>query len=164
MENEMIILKDIIVTDLLSYMYIIGKTRQIRNDHFTLEGCLVFCFFSVANFIEKRNLHEICKIEINLTSYMLWCPLQFPQKNDVPFVFTSICLHEVLFTLHVFVLRIVVFNTYCVVFLVCLSSSCAPYVASFSGLSILITPTVLSGVYFLWKTVLVWGGSGKIPL
>jgi hypothetical protein len=64
MENEMIILKDIIVTDLLSYMYIIGKTRQIRNDHFTLEGCLVFRFFSVANYLEKRNLHEICKIEI----------------------------------------------------------------------------------------------------
>ena len=33
-------------------------------------------------------------------------------------------------------LRIVVSNAYCVVFLLCLSSSCVPYVASFSGLSI----------------------------
>ena len=32
------------------------------------------------------------------------------------------------------VLRIVLSNTYCVVFLHCLSSSCAPYVACFSGL------------------------------
>jgi len=40
----------------------------------------------------------------------------------------------VLFTLFVFV--IVVSNTYCVVFLFCFSSSCVPYVASFSGLSI----------------------------
>jgi hypothetical protein len=30
----------------------------------------------------------------------------------------------------------VVSNTYCVVFLFCLSSSCVPYVVSFSGLSI----------------------------
>ena len=34
-------------------------------------------------------------------------------------------------------LRIVMFNAYCVVFLVCFSSSSVPYVASFSGLSIL---------------------------
>jgi hypothetical protein len=34
-------------------------------------------------------------------------------------------------------LRIVVSNTYCVLFLLCFSSSCGPYVASFSGLSFL---------------------------
>ena len=48
-------------------------------------------------------------------------------NNDVRFVFTS-----GLFTLFVFVLRIVVSNT-CVVFLFCFSSSCVPYVASFSS-------------------------------
>jgi hypothetical protein len=31
-------------------------------------------------------------------------------------------------------LRIVVSNTYCVLFLFCFSSSCVPYVVSFSGL------------------------------
>ena len=34
-------------------------------------------------------------------------------------------------------LRIVVSNTYCVFFMLCFSSSCGPYVASFSGLSFL---------------------------
>ena len=38
-------------------------------------------------------------------------------------------------------------NTYCVVCFVCLSSSCVPYVASFSGLSILLVPSVFSNVY-----------------
>jgi len=40
-------------------------------------------------------------------------------------------------------LHIVLCNTYCVVFLFCFSSSCVPYVASFSGLSI----SVFSNVY-----------------
>ncbi len=44
-------------------------------------------------------------------------------------------------------LRIVVSKTYCVVFLFCLSSSCVSYVASFSGLSIVIAPSVFSSVY-----------------
>jgi hypothetical protein len=38
---------------------------------------------------------------------------------------------------------ILVSNTYCVVFLFCLSSSCAPYVANVSGLSIFDCPFVL---------------------
>ena len=37
-------------------------------------------------------------------------------------------------------LRIVVFNTYCVVFLFWLPLSCVPYFASFSGLSIFDCP------------------------
>jgi hypothetical protein len=40
-------------------------------------------------------------------------------------------------------------NAYCVVFLLCFSSSCVLYVASFSGLSFLITPAVFSNVYFV---------------
>jgi hypothetical protein len=38
-------------------------------------------------------------------------------------------------------MRIVVSNSYCVVFLVCFSSSCVPYCANFSGLSILDCPS-----------------------
>ena len=45
-------------------------------------------------------------------------------------------------------LCIVVSNTYCVVFLFWLSSSCVLYVARFSGLSILIAPSEFSNVYF----------------
>ena len=47
-------------------------------------------------------------------------------------------------------MRIVMSNTYCVVFLLCFSSSCVPYVASFSRLSILIVPSVFSNVYFIF--------------
>ena len=44
-------------------------------------------------------------------------------------------------------LRIVVSNTYYVVFLFRLSSSCVPYVVSFSRLSIFDCPSVSSKVY-----------------
>ena len=47
-------------------------------------------------------------------------------------------------------LRIVVSNTYCVVFLFCFSSSCVPYVASFSGLSIFSLPLRYSPT-FIYK-------------
>jgi hypothetical protein len=67
-------------------------------------------------------------------SSVLWCPLRYPHKNDVRFVFTSSC--SCLIYVICVCLCIVVSNTYCVVFLLCLSSSCVPYVANFSGLSI----------------------------
>ena len=60
------------------------------------------------------------------------------------------CLYETSCLIYVicgFYLRIVVSKTYCVVFLFCLSSSCVPYIASFSGLSFLIAPSVFSNVY-----------------
>ena len=41
-------------------------------------------------------------------------------------------------------------NAYCVVILLCLSLSCVPYVASFSGFSILIAPSVFSNVYIIF--------------
>jgi hypothetical protein len=44
-------------------------------------------------------------------------------------------------------LRAVVPNKYCTVLLFCLSSSCVPNVISFSGLPILIAPSVFSNVY-----------------
>jgi len=40
-------------------------------------------------------------------------------------------------------LRIMVSNTYCVVFLFCFSLACVPYVAIFSGLSIFDSLTVI---------------------
>ena len=50
-------------------------------------------------------------------SSMMWCPLRFPHKNDVRFVFTSSCLQESSCLIYVVCLRIVVSYTYCVVFL-----------------------------------------------
>ena len=60
---------------------------------------------------------------------MLWCPLRFSDKNDVRFVFTSYCLKESSCLIYVICvcLRIVVSNTYCVVFY----SSCVPHLTSF---------------------------------
>ena len=54
---------------------------------------------------------------------MLWFPLRFPHKNCFRFVFTSSCLLEGSCLTYIICvcLRIVVSNTYCVVF--CLSSS-----------------------------------------
>jgi hypothetical protein len=80
---------------------------------------------------------------------------------DVRFVFTSSCLSYLRYPIMclyvpcsvlwcsvclclIYVicvcLRIVVSTTYCVAFLLCISSSCVLYVASFSGLSILYCP------------------------
>ena len=70
-------------------------------------------------------------------SSVLWCLLRFPFKTDVQCVFTSSCL--LAGVCHIYVicicLRIVLSNTYCVVFWLCFSSSCVLYVASFSRLS-----------------------------
>jgi hypothetical protein len=48
-------------------------------------------------------------------SSVLWCRLRYPHKNDVRFVFNSSCLICVIWAC----LRIVVSNTYCVMFLLC---------------------------------------------
>ena len=74
--------------------------------------------------------------------FVLWCPLRFPFKNsDVRFVLPAVVCRRahVLFTLFVFVC-VLMSTTYCVVFLFCFSSSCVPYVASFSGLPIFDCP------------------------
>ena len=62
---------------------------------------------------------------------------------------------RVLFTLF---LCEAVYNTYCIVFLFCLSSSCVPYVASFSGLFLFWLPlrysltfiASFSGLFLFW--------------
>ena len=52
--------------------------------------------------------------------------LRFQHKNDVRFVFTSSCLSCLLYVICDY-LRILVSNTYCVVFLFCFTSSCVRY-------------------------------------
>ena len=75
-------------------------------------------------------------------SSLLRCLLQIPHKNDVWFVFTSSCLqvHSCLIYVICVCLCIVVSNTYCVVFLLCFSLSCVPYLASFFAWSIFSSP------------------------
>jgi hypothetical protein len=69
-------------------------------------------------------------------SFLLWCSLRFPHKtmfnSSLP---PTVCRRLMSYLRYLCVLCIVVSNTYCVVFLLCLSSSCVPHVASFSGLS-----------------------------
>ena len=65
-------------------------------------------------------------------------------SNDVRFwLYLQLFAVHVLFMLFVFVLRIVVSNAYCDVFLLCFSSSCVPYVTGFSGLSAYDCPGIL---------------------
>jgi hypothetical protein len=58
-------------------------------------------------------------------------------------------------------LCIVVFNTYCVVFLLCFSSSCVPYVASFSELPIFYCP--LGILLRVFKPATFYSGACTIP-
>ena len=84
-----------------------------------------------------------------LSSVLLSCPLRFPHKNDV---FTSRCLWEDTCLIYIICvsLRVLVSSTYCVVFLLSFSSSCVPYVASFSRFILfLIVLSVFSNVSLL---------------
>ena len=88
-------------------------------------------------------------------SSVLWCPLRFPHKNDVRFVFISSC--HVLFTLFVFVC-IKWFSTQwhiVLYFLFCFTSSCVPYHMLPVSLDclFLISPWVFSSLLWAWHTL-----------
>ena len=98
---------------------------------FVLLLCFLLLFFVTRSFISCCDVrYDFCR------KTMFWSSLP-PVVCRRP---------HVLFTLFVFVC-----NTYCVVFLLlfCFSSSCLPYVASFTGLSILDCPSIFSNVYLL---------------
>jgi hypothetical protein len=86
--------------------------------------CLNVAYFSFFSFL-------CCPIMcLYVLSYALWCPLRFPYKNDVQLT-VRLCLQSfvggLMSNLHyLFCLRIVVSNTYCVVFLFCLSYPMLP--------------------------------------
>ena len=77
-------------------------------------------------------------------SSVMWCPLRFLNAKDVQFIFTSSCFHESSCLIHLIsvCLRIVGFNTYCVVFFFVLCTLCF----SFSWLSFLL-PLRYSFIY-----------------
>jgi hypothetical protein len=81
---------------------------------------------------------------------VLWCPLQFPDTNDVQFVFISSCLLEGSCLIYVICayLRIVMSSKYCVVFLLCFCSSCVPMLPVYLVCPFLIAPSVLVCVYW----------------
>ena len=68
---------------------------------------------------------------------VLWCPLRFSHKICSHRLYHQLFVGELMFYLRYLCLfRIVVSNTYCVVFLLCFSSSCVPCATSVFGLSI----------------------------
>jgi len=106
-----------------------------------MQGCLIWnivtlqvsCGIHVADLFSFLCCPIMC---LCVLCSVLICPLRFPHKNDVQFVFTSSCLIYVICVC----LGIVASNTYCVVFLFCFSSSFVHYVSSFSGVSIIDCP------------------------
>jgi len=79
-------------------------------------------------------------------SSVLGCPLRFPHTklcsvSPLPPDFVGELMSYLRYGV---CLCIVMSNTYHVVFLFCFSLSCVPYVASFSGLSIFVDPSVFS--------------------
>ena len=88
----------------------------------------IFDRVCVAHFVSFLCCPIMC---LYVLTSVLWCPLRFPYKNDVLFVFTSSCLIYVICAcLHIVVCFFVLF-----VFVLC-PMSCVPTIASFSGLSI----------------------------
>ena len=83
--------------------------------------------------------------------------------NDVGFVFTSSCLWERSCFIYVICVcvRIVVSNTYCVVFLFCLSLSCVSYVASLFGLD---CPFMITSSVFAKKSLKIPKGVIRIRI
>ena len=81
----------------------------------------------------------VCYIKcIYVLSSVLWCPLRFPHKSDVWFVFTSSWLYVGRFMSYLHYLCLFANSgvQHICFFLFCLSSSCVPSVSSLSGLSI----------------------------
>ena len=88
-------------------------------------------------------------------SSVLWCPLRFPHKTYVGFVFTSSCLQEESCRIYIIrvCLRIVVSNTYCAVFLFCLASFMLPVSLDFPCL---IVTSVFSNVHWGMNYNIYW--------
>jgi hypothetical protein len=87
-------------------------------------------FFEAVNQTDNASLRSEFRVVMSA--------VRCPQINNVRFHFPSRCLREgscLIYALCV-CLSIVVSDTYCDVFLFCLSSSCVLYVGSFSALSI----------------------------
>jgi hypothetical protein len=100
-----------------------------------------------------RHFKRVFCVELSLEINRGWQinVKEYPYLPHIQQTSFSDCLYLQLFVCLIYIicvsLRIVVSNTYCVVFLFCFSSSCLPYVARFSGLPILISPLVFFNVY-----------------
>ena len=114
-----------------------GRIRPTVAMTFDCQGTKSEVFCSGYSFVISTK--EFINVQLHTH-----CPQRsrFPYRNDVRFVFTSSCLWDRSCFMYVICvcLHIVVSNTYLVVLLFCISSSCVSYVASFSGLSMFDCP------------------------
>ena len=87
---------------------------------------------------EPLTLREPLIMCLYVLSSVVWCLLRFLHKTMLFLILYVLVggLISYLRYLYLLAYSVVVFYTYCLVFLLCFSSSCVPYVASFSGLSI----------------------------
>jgi hypothetical protein len=120
-------------------------------------ACATCCFMGINlvisdEFWRSKAYHKIinfprgnlsCVLDRNKYLLLGNCKLHICKVQHEWMLMLGSCLIYVI----CFCVRIVVSNTYCVVFLFCFSSSCVPYVGSFSRLSILIALSVFSSVY-----------------
>jgi hypothetical protein len=118
-------------------MYVKKQVLITRRKH--MSSPPVFYGVRVAHLFSFLCCHIMC---LYILSSVLWYPLRFPHINDVRFVIISGCLYECACLICVVCVcwRMMVSVTYCAVFLFYFSSSCVPYVTSFSGLSIVDCP------------------------
>ena len=100
---------------------------------------LYFCKHFVN--VTRINLYDILLLHLDL---VVQISIKFKSRLNLKCKLCSCVVYVISVCL-----RIVLSYTYCVVFLFCLSSSWVPYVVNFSGLFILIAPSVLSNVYFM---------------
>jgi hypothetical protein len=113
------------------------------------------CYLSLCWFDQGLFFPSCCFIYSNFLalSSVLWCPVRFPHKNDVWFVFTFSCLLEDSCLIYVICvcLRIVVSNAYCFMFLLFFFHRLVCRVLPFSlDCPFLVAPSVFSNVY--WRT------------
>jgi hypothetical protein len=115
--------------------------------------CVVFCFvclrlvlplfldcpFFIALLYSVKFICNSFKSKhIKYITYMFFYATTYVDnrmhRHEMISVLRFTCIYDITYSVSV-CLCIMVSNTYCVVFLLCFSSSCAPYDASFSGLS-----------------------------
>ena len=113
--------KIILLTTWVNPLSLILILKEIRF-FFVIEKYCYNCVFFISNIVseDKKKVFVISGIS---KQRRVW---RYPRGNQ-----QYICkVQHVLFALFLFCLCRVVPNTYCVVFLFCLSSSCVPYVAA----------------------------------
>jgi hypothetical protein len=129
-----------ILSTIWSY-FVFGSVAQMHSlPTFKYKEMLCICIFVLLYYIFWTVAHTLCVFTFWVSCY----DYDFRIKNDVRFVFTSSCLWEGSCLIYVICdyLRILVSNTYCVVFLFCFTSSCVPYCP------FVIAPSVFSNAYW----------------